>query len=63
MSRDDGEAIRGKVFPDGKEDFLAALYRARRRDGLHPSIVLVEPGANTAAAGAVLVGGLPQRMV
>lgn len=55
--------IRGKVFPDGKENLLAALYRAGRCHGLGPAVLMVEPGAHLAAARPLLVGGLSQRMV
>jgi hypothetical protein len=54
--------IRGEVFPDGKENFLAAVHRAGRCDGRHPAVTVVESGAHLPAAGLLLVGGLSQRM-
>ena len=48
---------------DGKEGLLAALYRVRRFNGRHPAVTVVEPGAYLAAARALLVGGVPQRLV
>jgi hypothetical protein len=56
--------ISGKVSTShGKKDLLAALHRAGRCNGLDPAVPLVEPGAHIAAAGALLVGGLSQRLV
>jgi hypothetical protein len=56
-------SISGKVFSDGKEDLLAALYRSGRFNGRHPAVTVVEPGAHRAAVGGLLVGGLSQWMV
>ena len=50
-------------FPDGKENFLVALYRVGRCDGRHPAVTVVESGAHLPAAGLLLVGGVPQRLV
>jgi hypothetical protein len=52
-----------RVFPDGKEDLLVALYRAGRCHGLGPAVSVVEPGAHLAAARPLLVGGVQERVV
>jgi hypothetical protein len=55
--------ISGKVcWSHGKKDILAAVHRSGRADG-HLSSAVVEPGAYLAAAGALLVDRLSQRMV
>jgi len=62
MACDLGDLIRGKVFADGKEDFLDAVSHPRHGHGLCRSS-LVGAGAYFASHGALLVGGLPQRVV
>jgi hypothetical protein len=46
----------------GKKDLLDALYRPGAHHG-RSSAALVEPCADSASAGGVLVGGLQERMV
>lgn len=70
ITRDDGDVarsrlfpLRGKVFANGKEDLLVALYRAGRCHGLGPAVSVVESGAHLAAARPLLVGGIQERVV
>ena len=51
-----------KVFPDGKENLLAALPRPGPDHGRGPASV-VGPGAHLAAGGILLVGGIQERLV
>jgi len=63
MSCAHGDPFRGNVFPDGKEDLLAAIHRAGGCDGPDAAIFVVEPCSHLASHGALLVGGLSQWMV